>query len=60
MKQELWLVRFRTGREIKRWAFSEEEARILAQAEEINNGNDYRVSSVSRIQLPKIGVVFGS
>ena len=42
MRQYCYLVAFRTGLSEKVMAFNEAEAIILAQAEQIKKGNEYR------------------
>ena len=43
MKEELFILIFADGEKIKEWAWSLEEARILAQAERIKQGKPYKI-----------------
>ena len=45
MKEELFIIMFADGKQIKEWAWSLEEAKILAQAERIKHGKSYTVKS---------------
>jgi hypothetical protein len=50
MKQHLYRVLFNTGLFDEVWAFGEEEARIIAQARQIEKGNRYTVEGVTFIR----------
>jgi hypothetical protein len=47
MKKTKFRVYFKSGRLLIIYTFDKKEARILAQAEEIKNGNDYKIISIT-------------
>ena len=49
MKQNTYEVTFMSGTKIIVSAFNEIEAKILAQAQQINKGNNYNVGRIDRI-----------
>jgi len=48
MIKTLYRITMCTGDVINIWAFTSEEAKILAQAQNINEGKDYSVNEVVR------------
>ena len=49
MRKNVYEVVFADGRSIEMWAFSGEQARILAQAEAINRGGNYEVKECNYV-----------
>lgn len=51
MKKSTYEITFLSGTKIIVEAFNEIEAKILAQAQQINKGNNYHVGRIERISI---------